>query len=62
MRLFMKIFADISYVMMSGILIIGCAGILKQDLAKLGFWKTIAATIFIGLSVFFIKRYYPEDK
>lgn len=62
MRLFMKIFADISYVAMSGILVVGCAGILKQDFDKMSSAKMVAAAIFIGLSIFFIKRYYPEDK
>lgn len=57
-----KIFSTMSYIVMSGILVIGCAGILKQDFKAMGLWQMIGAIGFIGISILLIRKYYPEDK
>lgn len=58
---FMKVISTISYVALSGILVIGCAGILKKDFKTMDSWQMIGSIGFIGLSILLIKK-YPEDK
>jgi len=57
----MKVISTISYVALSGILVIGCAGILKKDFKTMDSWQMFGSIGFIGLSILLIKK-YPEDK
>jgi uncharacterized membrane protein YczE len=49
-------------VLMTGLMILCSAHLLKQDLNSMGFVKAAAAAIFIGLTAFLIKKRAWSDK